>query len=584
MLGVEMKRRTFLKTLPAVPLFAETRLGGASRGAYGSQTTGGETIGLRVEATPDPLLARVVAILKDRIERRCPSRVAETDSDARILLTADDSLPPEGFRIEEAGTAVRVAGGSTRGLLHGVGKFLRTCRFEGSFQASSWRGTSAPHGSLRGMYFATHFHNWYQVAPEAELARYMEDVALWGVNALMVCFPFITLRDWEDPGTEVALAMTRKYARLAKDLGLQFGIGVGNTLFTGAPESIRATRLPDPTRRRGNSGHPICPNIPEGRTYILENTRRLFQELAEPGLDFVVSWPYDEGGCACEKCLPWGSNGFLRLSRDVTVLGREHFPKLKLILSTWMFDTPPEGEWRGLSEALAKDPGWADYILADSHEEFPRYPLESGVPGNLPLLNFPEISMWGNWPWGGVGANPLPARFERLWRDVKQAVRGGFPYSEGIYEDMNKAVVVQFYWDPDRSARSILDEYITYEFGPGVAEDCHALVGMLETAAGLSYMKQPVDAREAERAFELAEGIRGRLPEWARRNWRWEILHLRALLDRERFAGGGLETPAAQAALTRLVEIYHCERVTDDPYHHRVRPPLRGLSTRGKEL
>jgi hypothetical protein len=50
---------------------------------------------------------------------------------------------------------------------------------------------------------------------------------------------------------------------------------------------------------------------------------------------------------------------------------------------------------------------------------------------------------------------------------------------------------------------------------------------------------------------------------------------LRALLDRERFIGAGLETPAAEAALLRLVEIYHCQLETDDPYHHRVRPALR---------
>ena len=25
---------------------------------------------------------------------------------------------------------------------------------------------------------------------------------------------------------------------------------------------------------------------------------------------------------------------------------------------------------------------------------------------------------------------------------------GGFPYSEGIYEDINKAIYAQFYWDP----------------------------------------------------------------------------------------------------------------------------------------
>jgi len=65
------------------------------------------------------------------------------------------------------------------------------------------------------------------------------------------------------------------------------------------------------------------------------------------------------------------------------------------------------------------------------------------------------------------------------------------------------------------------------------------------------------------------------MADWARRSWRWEILQRRAILDRERSAGGSLDSPTAEAALLRLVELYHCQIEADDPYHHRVRPPLR---------
>lgn len=191
--------------------------------------------------------------------------------------------------------------------------------------------------------------------------------------------------------------------------------------------------------------------------------------------------------------------------------------------------------------------------------------------------------MWGNSPWGGVGANPLPARFQRLWDQVKHVVQGGFPYSEGIYEDMNKAVSAQFYWDRDRSARATLEEYIGYEFGSGVSGDVLSLVEMLEAAASQSYQKQPVDADAARRARSLADSVHARLPEWARRNWRWEQIHLRALLDQERFAGGGLHTPEAEAALLRLIELYHCELETNDPYHHRVRPKSQRAVSRNGE-
>jgi hypothetical protein len=538
------------------------------------------TIRVRISVPKDSLVLRGFAILKDRIERRCAVKVIQVPGRAEIDLGVSEGLSAEAYKIDGSGGAVRVAGGSSRGLLYGIGKFLRTSRYEGSFQPSAFRGSSRPNGAVRGMYCATHFHNWYVQASEAEVRRYLEDLALWGVNAVMVVFPMINLQAWDDPEAEPAMEMVRRYARTARGLGMQFATGINNTMFIGAPASIRATRLPDPTGRRGNSGHPICPNIPEGHAYLMENARRFYENLAEVGLDILVHWPYDEGGCACEQCRPWGSNGYLKLSRDLTDLGRRYFPKLKTVLSTWMFDTPPEGEWQGLTAALSKPERWLDYILADSHEDYPRYPLDAGVPGNLPLLNFPEISMWGNWPWGGFGANPLPARFQRLWDQVKHVVQGGFPYSEGIYEDLNKVVVVQFYWAPAGSAQATLEEYIAYEFGPSVTREVLALIEMLENTASFSYQNKPVDTQAVLRALQLAEAVNSRLPEWAKGNWRWEILRLRAQLDRERFAGGSLDSSTAQTALSRLIELYHCQIETDDPYHHRVRPPTRGAVDR----
>lgn len=572
-------RRTFLTYAGTAAIGAGVT--GCITGSGKKEGISCHEIAVRVEAPGGPLISRAVAILKDRIEQRCSLKVAEAESGAHIILAVDERLAFDAFRIDEIKAAVRVSGGSPRGLLYGVGKFLRTSRYENdAFQPSLWRGVSEPQGSLRGMYFASHFHNWYHQASEPEIARYMEDLALWGVNAVMVIFPMINLQDWNDPQAEPAMAMVRQYAKTARDLGLMFATGVNNTMFIGAPKHIRAMPLPDPTHRRGNSGHPICPSDPEGHAYLMANTRQLYEKLSDVGLDIVVFWPYDEGGCACEKCMPWGCNGYLKLSRDMARLGKSYFPNLKTVLSTWMFDTPPEGEWRGLTEALAKNEEWLDYILADAHEDFPRYPLEAGVPGQRPLLNFPEISMWGNWPWGGFGANPLPSRFQRLWDQVKQGVSGGFPYSEGIYEDMNKAVAVQFYWNRDQSARETLKEYIAYEFGPGVTEDVLVIIDLLETAAGNAYQKKPVDTEAVKRAFRLAEFVNARLPNWARRNWRWELLRLRTALDHERFAGGGLKTPAAEAAMVRLMELYHCQMETDDPYHHRVRPPLKRAVSR----
>jgi len=107
---------------------------------------------------------------------------------------------------------------------------------------------------------------------------------------------------------------------------------------------------------------------------------------------------------------------------------------------------------------------------------------------------------------------------------------------------------------------------------------------LLEKTASNTYTKKPVNQEVVRRAAQIAEAVHARLPDWAKRNWRWEILHLRAVLDAERFAGGSLDSPKAEAAMLRLIEIYHCQIDTNDPYHHRVRPPLRrAINRAGKK-
>ena len=157
-----------------------------------------QRVAITIEGQGGPLVSRARAILKDRIEERWAAQVVEGQAEALITLAVDSELQAEAFRLEKAGAGVRVSGGSPRGLLYGVGKFLRTSRYDDGVAPSAWRGTSVPRGSLRGMYFAMHFHNFYHLASDAEIVRYTEDLALWGVNAVMVIYPFLNLENWED--------------------------------------------------------------------------------------------------------------------------------------------------------------------------------------------------------------------------------------------------------------------------------------------------------------------------------------------------------------------------------------------------
>lgn len=298
----------------------------------------------------------------------------------------------------------------------------------------------------------------------------------------------------------------------------------------------------------------------------------LLNEFKDVGLDYFIFWPYDEGGCSCKDCWPWGGRGYIEISKTIEPLVKKHFPACKKVLSAWCFenedDKNPDGEWVGLAKALNEDKSWIDYIMADGHDYyFPGYLLEKGVPGNLPLLNFPEISMWGKFPWGGFGATPLPEHFQILWNMVKGKVAGGTAYSEGIFEDINKAIYSQFYWNPERNAEETVREYIAYEYAPEVIDEVMSVIRILEQ----NHQKR--NSVTAEQALELIKLVDAMLPAHVRSSWRWRILYLRTVIDRELCQpDGGLKITALKTAFDELETIYHTNAGTLPS----VRPPRAG--------
>lgn len=560
-------------------------------------------------------LEHISRVFQARVLKRCPAKFVQAGEELTIRIAADPTIEKQGYRISGQGNEIVVAGDGTQGLLAGLGKFLRTSRYsDAGMTPSDWRGTSIPTSCLRGIQMDTHFCNFYHMASQEELTEYVEDLALWGVNYFDVVFPLIDLNGWDDPEIGHITGQIGAIWNSAKALGLKIGLEiVPNQDFVIRREEFKGEPNQEPVRRRGNNGHNMCPNKPGALAYITETYGRVLSHLKDNGIrmDFLCFWPYDEGGCGCEKCAPWGANGYLKAARAILDKAREDMPEMEVILSTWLFDTPgDQGEWSGLSAALAEKNDWVNYIMADSHTDFPKYPLTHPIPGGLPLINYPEISMWALFPWGGYGANPLPERFERLWGQVKNHVQGGIAYSEGIFDDINKTVVSRFYWDKDTTADATLKEYIAYEMADWACEDVREVIRIVEsnhvkTAVGneraitrdsntLAVTEEI--AAEAERALALMDKVNAGLPVWAKTAWRWRILYLRVTLDVLRFRRA-LEqraslteqtswidvlrgSPEAKTAIEELVQIYHSNMDYDDtihPMYRCVRPALKEI-------
>jgi hypothetical protein len=509
-------------------------------------------------------------------------------------------IAAQGFRIEN-GTAgqIRIVASDPQGLVYGMGKFLRRTRMDnGELKLCPWRGTSLPRLSMRGIYFATHFHNFYQEAPLEKVEAYIEDLALQGFNALNVWFDMHHFKGIDDPAAQEMLTRLKALLRTARRVGMSAGIGfLANEGYRTTPAALRAT----PTGR-AHYGVEVCVATPEGEALVLKNLQGELDAFREVGLDFIWLWPYDQGGCACPSCGPWGRKGMLKIGEKAARLFRDRFPGGKVIFSTWLFDYGnDQGEWNGLAKTFSPKPDWVDYLLADSHDRFPRFPLEHGVPGGLPLLNFPEISMYGMLPWGGFGANPLIQRFTNLWGEVAHLADGGFPYSEGIFEDLNKAAYAQFYWTGQNDCREAMEEYFEFQFGAVDFEACRRILDLLEANHGPCWMigdmvrlwgsptggiplpgypegsirfpRPQADQARAIEAVALCRRVELSLPEWGRKSWRWRIIALRALLDLELLTHGDNPNEACQKAFLELQDIYSAEKG-----EAAVSPPVKGVN------
>ena len=478
------------------------------------------------------------ALLKKEILRKVN---AEFEEDGlRIELSIDKLIgPEESYQITEIEKGYRITGTDVLGLNHGIGKFLHTSKWsEDSFEPMPPSGVVSPACSYRCIYFSVHNYNWYYMAPDEELEDYLEYLALWGYNTIHCIIPVMNVVEEGDASFVEGVTKARKLFTLAKNLGMKTSFGINNNQgFLSAPEEFNNEPSFD-LKFRGNAGRNLCPNKPGAMEYLREIWRIQLKQFTDIVVDYIQTWPYDEGGCGCEKCRPWGAKVYCDTAIALREEAIKYYPNVKFVVATWAFDVPEdEGEYAGLYKRLKGDMSWVDMLIIDAHREFPQFALDNEV--IKPIVNFPEISMWALYPWGGFGANPLPKRFQAIWDSSKRVLSGGQPYSEGTYEDLLKIQMVGYYWEPDKSYQDILKEYIRYEYAWDVADEVLEMMELIEinhSALGCyGEGEGQLDLSYAYRAKEIARKVDAILPERAKTGWRWRILYIRALLDVRRY-------------------------------------------------
>lgn len=492
--------------------------------------------------------------------------------DVDVTLAIDPQLDEFCGKIEQG----VLSAGSHGQLLDVAGRFLRNPAIKD--------GVFPSHKKMCGMYFATHFQNYLDAAPLEEIFEYIDDLAFWGVNTLKVWLDLHHFRNMEEakPKSDRLVAIFQH----AHSIGIKTWITtLANEAFADSPKHLRAdwTGGHDGYIRDLNDHYhlELCPSRPGGMEQIIAYRRQMLEVFAPAQPDYLSICAYDQGGCTCKDCAPWGANGYLRTVEALIPVIKEYLPKAKIILSLWQFGTftGNDVEFEGVQKAM-EDGRFPEVEYLLSEPQYAEYPFCHDM--HRPLINFPEISMFGATPWGGYGANPLPKLFQNLWDKNGDKLEGGTPYSEGLYEDLNKVIMLRLYRD-NQPAEQTVREYLTYEFGltgEALEKAFTAVMDMEETLERIYDLPYVKDAdgnytiprpnrrnephqymiQHPEKVFAIEEAIleaEKALSEKARNSKKWILLRLRAQIDAELVRNHCYRNEKVLGYFREIVELCH---------------------------
>lgn len=531
------------------------------------------------------------AALEKCVQKKMEERGCFGAPDILVSIALNSARKEDEYCVTATADGVEIVTGGLSGAFAATGDYLRRCDFDGKGGFVPYAGSFElkPSNPIHGMYFASHFCNFYEVAPMEEVYGIIEDLALRGCNTLTAWYD---MHQYDDVDTPESRAMIDRLTRIYNHATL---VGMKNVLLLLSNESFRTS---DPAMRAewavqngyfatpvGHYHLEICPNKEGGLKEILRQRRSVMEAFRDVQIDYIAIWPYDQGGCTCSKCAPWGSNGFLKTMDALHELLKEMRPDAKLLCSTWYFDHFVKDEWKTFIEKM--DTGAYDYVdylfgYFANDEPIPESMREGRMPGGKRMISFPEISMWGATPWGGFGANPMPERMENNFRNSGRMYCGTLPYSEGIFEDINKAMMTAFYAGRTDSADEVLREYARFELclhGEAVEDFVTMIHYMEETLPRESQNddNEPLAWRDGGCTYEevrfvianpgrvgevkaLADRLNAEMAEGIRSNWRWRIIWLRAGIDYELSSNNMHFTSRLEEYMNELVKIYHAEK------------------------
>ncbi len=427
----------------------------------------------------------------------------------RLPPSPDEARRPEGFhvKVEARGpqTVVWVLGADGRGALFGVGELLRSLRWTPGGTAASSRGipaaldvASAPAYAIRGHQLGYRQHsNTYDAWDEARYDRYIRELALFGANSI----ENIPLQDTRvSPHFTLSReAMNVAISRVCARYDLDYWI------WTPADFDLADAAL---------------------RARTLDTLEALFEKM--PRLDAIFVPGGDPGHNAAQLVLPY--------LQDLAARVRKHHPQATVWLSLQWFPQD-QIDWIYTQVNASSWPWFGGLVAGPSSP--PLLETRARLHPRLRLRDYPDVTHtvraqyvvpdWDpafNLTLGREPINPRPVFYANLHDRIASHTDGFISYSDGVNDDVNKAIWSRKAWHPSSTPREILVEYARLFFGEPVAvRAADGLLALEKNWEGPLATNGAVDGTLA--AWKNLESETPALKD----DWRWQQALFRAYFD-----------------------------------------------------
>lgn len=421
-----------------------------------------------------------------------------------VELVADGSITDkDSYIIEQEGSNIKISAAGIRGLIFGYSYFLRKCVFANNkiTLIKNIAGEYAPDKKIRGHQCGYRsLPNTYDAWGPEEYFRFYLDIMAFGCNT---CEHIPSSKmDENNP--------LMKYHPL--DL------------------AVKASELADKIDMNVSCWYPN--DDKEDEETALASRRKVFEAL--PRIDAVFPPGGDPGEMDGDDFV----NRCVKISRELK--------KIKPDAEMWPSAQAPHSNITWPEDFLSemnKLPDEIDGIITGPNHAFMMDDLRRKLPSKYPIRFYPDITHnlrceypvhfdRDDWHYALASTlsresvNPRPTEFRLLHRLTRPYVIGGVSYSEGVHDDVNKAVWSDMDFFPDVSLYDTLCDYARFFMWQADASQiADAILGLEKNWEG-----DPAENPHIEHTLKLLEAQLEKAPALME-NWRFVLLLFRARCD-----------------------------------------------------